>query len=65
MMNRENIRRLNIILYGVAIIISVFALYTFVFIYNPGNVWKLVLIIIGTGWLFSAISGFLKHLKHP
>lgn len=48
MMNRENIRRLNIILYGVAIIISVFALYTFVFIYNPGNVWKLVLIIIGT-----------------
>jgi ABC-type enterochelin transport system permease subunit len=46
-----------------AIIVSVFVLYTFIFVFNNGMGWKIVLIMIGIGWLLSAISGFLKALK--
>ncbi|MDO4557272.1 MAG: hypothetical protein Q4B70_19335 [Lachnospiraceae bacterium] len=62
-MNKEKIRKLHLILYGLAIPVSLFALYTFVFVFDNGIGWKVALIIIGLGWLVSAISGFIRNLK--
>ena len=50
-------------LYGIAIPVSLFALYTFMFVFDNGIGWKIALIIIGLGWLISAISGFIESLK--
>lgn len=62
-MDKEKRRKLDLILYGIAIIASIFALYTFIFVFDRGIAWKIALIIIGIGWLLSAVSGFLKALK--
>ena len=62
-MNKDKIRKINLLLYGIAIPISIFALYTFIFVFDNGIGWKIALIIIGLGWLISAISGFIKNLK--
>ncbi len=62
-MSEKNLRKLNLSLYGGAIIVSLFALYTFIFVFDNGIGWKIALIIIGIGWLISAISGFLRILK--
>ncbi|MBU3876210.1 hypothetical protein HGO97_010340 [Faecalicatena sp. AGMB00832] len=62
-MDKEKRRKLDLILYGSATIVSLFVLYTFVFIFDKGMGWKTALIIIGIGWLLSAITGFLKVLK--
>ena len=62
-MEKKKLRTLNLCLYGGAVIISLFALYTFIFIFNNGIGWKIFLIIVGIGWLLSAISGFIKNLK--
>lgn len=62
-MDKEKIRKLNLILYGLAILVSLFALYTFIFVFDNGIGWKIALIIIGLGWLISAISGFIRNLK--
>lgn len=62
-MDMEKRRKLNLKLYGIAIIVSVFGLYTFIFVFDKSIAWKIILIIIGTGWLLSAISGFLKNLE--
>ena len=50
-------------LYGIAIPVSLFALYTFMFVFDNGIGWKIALIIIGLGWLISAISGVIENLK--
>lgn len=62
-MDKEKRRKLDLILYGSATIASLFALYTFVFNFDNGMGGTIALIIIGMGWLLSAISGFLKVLK--
>ncbi|MFQ7616575.1 hypothetical protein [[Clostridium] scindens] len=62
-MDKEKRRKLDLILYGIAIPISLFALYTFISVFNNGIGWQIALIIIGLGWLISAISGFIKNLK--
>ena len=62
-MDREKKRKIHLVLYGIAIPISLFALYTFIFVFDNGIGWKIALIIIGLGWLISAISGFIKNFK--
>lgn len=62
-MDKEKRRKLHLVLYGTAIPVSLFALYTFVFVFDNGVDWKIALIIIGLGWLISAISGFLNSLR--
>lgn len=62
-MDNEKKRKRYLILNGIAIPISVFALYTFIFIFDNGIGWKIALIIIGLGWLTSAISGFMSNLR--
>ncbi len=63
-MDKEKRRKLHLILYSIALLVSVFALYTFIFVFDNGIGWKIALIIIGLGWLFSAISGLLNNLKN-
>ena len=55
---------LNLCLYGGAIVISLIALYTFIFVFDNGIGWKVFLIIVGVCWLLSAISGFIKNLEN-
>ena len=62
-MDKEKKRQSNLVLNGIAIPISVFALYTFIFVFDNGIGWKIALIVIGLGWLISAISGFMSNLK--
>lgn len=63
-MDKKKLRKLNLWLYGFATIISIFALYTFIFVFDNGIGWKIFLIIVGIGWLLSAISGFVKNLEN-
>ena len=62
-MDKEKKRKLHLMLYGIAIPVSLFALYTFIFVFDNGIGWKIALIIIGLGWLISAVSGFIENLK--
>lgn len=62
-MDKEKRRKLNLVLYGIAIPVSLFALYTFIFVFDKSIGWKIALIIIGAGWLVSAISGFISNLR--
>ncbi len=62
-MDEEKKRKFHLVLYGIAIPVSLFALYTFIFVFDNGIGWKIALIIIGLGWLISAISGFIENLK--
>lgn len=62
-MDNKKRRKVNLILYSIAVIVSIFALYTFIFVFDNGIGWKIVLIIIGIGWLISAISGVLNNIK--
>ena len=62
-MDKEKKRKFHLMLYGIAIPVSLFALYTFVFVFDNGIGWKISLIIIGLGWLVSAVYGFIEYLK--
>ena len=62
-MDKEKKRKFHLALYGIAILASLFALYTFMFVFDNGIGWKIALIIIGLGWLVSAVSGFIENLK--
>ncbi|MFQ7291667.1 MAG: hypothetical protein ACLRQ0_05405 [Monoglobales bacterium] len=62
-MGKDKLRKFNLILYGIAVVVSIFALYTFIFVFDNGIGWKVALIIIGFGWLLSAVSGVLNNLK--
>ena len=62
-MNQEKRRKLNLLLYTIGVLVSVFALYTFIFVFDNGIGWKIVLSIIGVCWLWSAVSGLLNNLK--
>ena len=62
-MDKEKMRKFHLVLYGLAIPIILFALYTFIFVFDNGIGWKIALIVIGLGWLISAISGFITNLK--
>lgn len=62
-MDKEKMRKFHLVLYGLAIPISLFALYTFIFVFDNDIGWKIALIIIGLGWFISAISGVIENLK--
>ena len=44
------------------ILTGIIILYS-IFVFNNGIGWKIVLTIIGLGWLISAVSGFIRNLK--
>lgn len=63
-MDKEKRRKLHLILYGIGIIVSIFALYTVIFVFDNGIGWKIFLVVVDLGWLLSAISGFLNNLRN-
>ena len=63
-MDKKKLRTLNLCLYGGAIVISLIALYTFIFVFDNGMGWKVFLIIVGIFWFLSAISGIIKNLDN-
>ena len=63
-MDKKKLRTLNLCLYGGAIVISLIALYTFIFVFDNGMGWKVFLIIVGICLFLSAISGFIKNLDN-
>ena len=62
-MDKEKRRKLNLILYSIGVLVSIFALYTFICVFDNGIGWKIALIVIGICWLLSAVSGLLNNLK--
>ena len=62
-MEKEKKKKINLVLYGIAIPVSLFALYTFIFVFDNGIGWQIALTIIGLGWLISAISGIINNLR--
>ena len=62
-MDKEKKRKLHLVLYGIAIPVSLFALYKFIFVFDNSMGWKITLIIIGLGWLSSAVSGFIENVR--
>lgn len=62
-MDKEKKRKLHFVIYGIAIPVSLFALYRFICVFDNGTGWKITLIIIGLGWLISAVSGFIDNLR--
>lgn len=51
-MDKEKKRKFHLVLYGIAIPVSLFALYTFIFVFDNGIGWKIALIIIGGRKIF-------------
>ncbi len=62
-MDKEKKRKLDLVLYGTAILINIFALYIIIFEFDNGMGWKIAFIMIGSGWLIAAISGFIYNLN--
>lgn len=55
-MDKEKKRKRNLVLNGIAIPSSVFALYTFIFVFDNGIGWKITLIVIGLDWVGSYLQ---------
>ncbi len=45
----------------ICLILSVFALYTFIFVADVSNGWRIVLIIIAISWIISGISNLVEY----
>lgn len=45
----------------ICLILSVFALYTFIFVADVSNGWRIVLIIIAISWIISVISNLVEY----
>lgn len=61
-MNQEKRRKFKLFFYCIGVIISIFALYAFIFVAELATGWEIFWSIIGLGWLISAISGILENL---
>lgn len=62
-MDKEKRRKLHLVLYGIAIPLSLWAFYMFLFVLDTGTGWKILLTIIALGWLISSVSGFVSNLR--
>lgn len=45
----------------ICLILSVFALYTFIFVADVSNRWRIVFIIIAIFWIISGISNLVEY----
>lgn len=45
----------------VCLILSVFALYTFIFVADVSKGWRIILIIIAISWIISGISNLVEY----
>ncbi len=47
----------------ICLLISVVALYSFVFVIDVSNGWRIALIIIAISWIISGVSNIVDYLK--
>lgn len=47
----------------ICMIISIFALYTFVFVAELSTSWRILLIIVAVSWIVSGILNLLEYFK--
>lgn len=45
----------------ICLILSVFALYTFIFVADVSKGWRIILIIIAISWIISGISNLVEY----
>lgn len=62
-MDREKRRKRHLVIYGIAIPVSLWALYMFLIVLDIGTGWKVLLTIMGLGWLISAVSGWISNWR--
>ena len=46
----------------ICLILSIFALYTFVFVAEVSKGWRMILVIIAIFWIISGISNLVEYL---
>lgn len=56
--NRTKIKTITTI---ICLIISVFALYTFIFVVDVSKGWRIVLIVIAISWIISGVSNLIEY----
>ena len=54
----------KLILNIIELLLSLFALYTFIFIAELGMFWKVGLIMVSLFWIITAISNIIKEIKN-
>ncbi len=47
----------------ICLLVSVIALYSFVFVIDVSNGWRIALIIIAISWIISGVSNIVDYLK--
>lgn len=54
-------KKIKVITTIICLLLSIFALYTFIFIAEVSKEWRIVLIIIAIFWIISGISNLLEY----
>ena len=54
-------KKIKVIITIICLLLSIFALYTFIFIEEVSKGWRIVLIIIAIFWIISGISNLLEY----
>lgn len=54
-------KKIKVITTIICLLLSIFALYTFIFIVEVSKGWRIVLIIIAIFWIISGISNLLEY----
>ena len=49
----------------ICLILSIFALYTFVFVAEVSKGWRMILVIIAIFWIISGISNLVEYFGKP
>lgn len=62
-MDQEKRRKFELVFCSIEVIVSIFALYMFIFVMDMAIVLKIFWCIIGIGWLFSAVTGILENFR--
>lgn len=52
------------VFYIIGVLVSLFALYTFLFVIDMAIGWKIFWSMIGFGWLFTAVTGLLENIRN-
>ena len=45
----------------ICLLISIFALYTFIFVIDVSKGWKIILIVIAISWIISGITNLIEY----
>ena len=55
-------KKFKILVSFVALLLSILALYTFIFVSETSSAWRVILIIIAIAWILSGVSKLIVYL---